>query len=125
MAKRPTKQRTHSWAVYHIRGTPAQFVGIVYEQPNEQAAINRAIEEFEVPETSATGCSRGGGIDRLDDGTDARVARYRHWPLGEIRVHQISSLRQLEVCGIRLHPEKDGQHSNRPCLVRNYCRRTH
>jgi hypothetical protein len=37
MAKRPTKQ--HSWAVYHIRGTPAQFVGIVYDQPDDRAAL--------------------------------------------------------------------------------------
>jgi hypothetical protein len=49
MAKRTSKQQTHSWAVYHIRGTPAQFIGIVYDQPNEQAAIDRAIEEFKVP----------------------------------------------------------------------------
>jgi hypothetical protein len=49
MAKRPTKQRNSSWAIYHIRGTPAQFVGIVYNQPDEQAAIKQAIEEFKVP----------------------------------------------------------------------------
>ncbi|HLH98024.1 MAG TPA: hypothetical protein VKW08_23200 [Xanthobacteraceae bacterium] len=49
MAKRPEKQRAHSWAVYHLKGTPAQFVGIVYDQPNEDAAIKRAIEEFKVP----------------------------------------------------------------------------
>jgi hypothetical protein len=49
MPKQPTKQRNPSWAVYHIRGTPAQFVGIVYDQPDERAAIKRAIEEFEVP----------------------------------------------------------------------------
>jgi hypothetical protein len=48
MAKRPTKQRNSSWAVYHIRGTPAQFVGIVYDQPDDQAAIKKAIEEFGV-----------------------------------------------------------------------------
>jgi hypothetical protein len=49
MANRPTKQTTYSWAVYHIRGTPAQFVGIVYDQPDEQAAIRQTIEEFKVP----------------------------------------------------------------------------
>jgi hypothetical protein len=49
MAKRPTKQQTHSWAVYHIRGTRAQLGGILYDQPNEGAAIQQAIEEHEVP----------------------------------------------------------------------------
>jgi hypothetical protein len=49
MSKRPTKQRNPSWAVYHIRGTPAQFVGIVYDQPDAEAAIKQAIEEFQIP----------------------------------------------------------------------------
>ena len=47
MAKRPTEQQTHSWAVYHIRGTPAQFVGIV-DAP--ESAIKKAIEKYAVPE---------------------------------------------------------------------------
>ncbi len=49
MAKQPTKQRTASWAIYHIRGTQAQFVGIVYDAPDERSAIKKAIEEFKVP----------------------------------------------------------------------------
>jgi hypothetical protein len=35
MAKQPTKQHLHSWAVYHIRGTPAKLIGIVYDQPDQ------------------------------------------------------------------------------------------
>jgi hypothetical protein len=50
MAKRPTKQSSHSWAVFHIRGTPAQFVGFVYDAPDEQSAIAKAIEQYKVPE---------------------------------------------------------------------------
>jgi hypothetical protein len=52
MPKRPTttKPPTHSWAIYHLKGTPAQFVGIVFDQPDEQSAIKRAIEEYDIPE---------------------------------------------------------------------------
>jgi hypothetical protein len=48
MAKRPTKQQNHSWAIYRVRGTPAQFVGIVFDQPDPESAIKKAIEEFKV-----------------------------------------------------------------------------
>jgi hypothetical protein len=36
-------------AVYHIRGTPAQFAGIV-DALDKQSAIKQTIEEYGVPE---------------------------------------------------------------------------
>jgi hypothetical protein len=48
--RQTTKQQTHSWAIYHLRGTPAQSIGVVFDQPDQESAIKIAIQEFKVPE---------------------------------------------------------------------------
>jgi hypothetical protein len=58
MPKRATKPGPHSWAVYHLKGTPAKLVGIVYDQPDEQLTIKQAIEEFKVPAKPARPADR-------------------------------------------------------------------
>ena len=53
MAKRPTKQqprlRGPCWSVYHIKSTPAKFVGVIVDAPDEQTAIARATEVYDLP----------------------------------------------------------------------------
>jgi hypothetical protein len=49
MEKRPTTEQQLRWSIYHIKGTPATFVGTVDNAPDGQTAIARAIEEYDVP----------------------------------------------------------------------------
>ena len=44
---RPIRQ-TYSWAVF-IKDVPAKFVGIILDAPDEQTAIARAMEVYELP----------------------------------------------------------------------------
>jgi hypothetical protein len=43
----PPAAEQPTWNIHHIKGTPAAFLGHV-EAPDEEAAIKRAIEEFEI-----------------------------------------------------------------------------
>jgi hypothetical protein len=40
--------KTHIWAAY-IEGTPEKFLGFIYDAPDEQTAIARAIVKYQVP----------------------------------------------------------------------------
>jgi hypothetical protein len=58
MAKRPTKQQNPSWAVYHIRGTPAQFVGVVYDCQGDRG-ISGASEQARPVDRATAGLNGG------------------------------------------------------------------
>jgi hypothetical protein len=44
--------------VYHIKGTPAKFVGIIENAPDAETAIARAIEEYQDPPRDRWGFHR-------------------------------------------------------------------
>jgi hypothetical protein len=52
LAKQPSlpASKPSRWNIYHIKGTPAVLLGHV-EAPDEESAINRAIEEFKISPT--------------------------------------------------------------------------
>jgi hypothetical protein len=108
MAKRPTKQRVSSWAVYHIRGTPAQFVGIVDDAPDDQAAIAKAIEQYDVPANQRNLGGRKTAIqqamvfgDRLHGGLPATPPRVGVGVASSLRRHAARaalSVGQSQLC---------------------------
>jgi hypothetical protein len=46
-ADKNTAAKEYTWRISRIRGTPAQFIGIV-EAPDEKTAIKAAIEKFKI-----------------------------------------------------------------------------
>ena len=50
LARHPTEQpERHSWSIHRSAGSRAQLIGIVHNQPDDQSAIAKAIEEYDVP----------------------------------------------------------------------------
>jgi len=48
MTKRPIQAQKTSWAIYHLKHTPAEFVGIIDDAPDAETAIERAVEKLGV-----------------------------------------------------------------------------
>jgi hypothetical protein len=48
MPKQPTERNNVSWGIYLLGRMPPKFVGIVYDQPDAEAAIKQAIKQFRV-----------------------------------------------------------------------------
>jgi hypothetical protein len=48
-SKKPVARKVHRWRITRLRGTPAAYVGEV-EAPDEETAIKKAGEEFDVPQ---------------------------------------------------------------------------
>jgi hypothetical protein len=48
MPKKPKEPEQYTWQIYHLRGTPAQYLGMV-EAPDENAAIKKAVADLKVP----------------------------------------------------------------------------
>ena len=49
LAKAKATPQSHVWAIYHLRASPARFIGIIDDAPDEETAIARANEEYKVP----------------------------------------------------------------------------
>ena len=86
MAKRPTEQQSYSWNIYRLRGTPAQLIGIVHNQPDEQAPIKFAIEEFKIPQNQrnkslGAGLSDQASVTRLPNFQPSSVHSASRLPL--------------------------------------------
>jgi hypothetical protein len=82
MRKRPTKPQTHSWAIYHAGGTPAKFIGLVHDAPDEakryregDRGIQSAGQSARAANRAAAGLRVAGGKATAERPTTAHRSR--------------------------------------------------
>jgi hypothetical protein len=117
MPKRPTKQqpprrRTHSWAVYHIKGHTREARRIIHNAPDAETAIARAILGYDVPPNES---------GRL-------IAQRRHWAARRSMRRGRARVTKQQEGGFRFapRPSSDSAHGRgnpgeKSCCLTAFC----